>query len=316
MSDETDRNPHHDHFFNSTRNLLSKLGLPRGDSDSMPSSNKTFPDGSNYQFEIPTINSADTLERLLTEASNQDLVINRVTETLGIFRHCNKEISRYVEISKSYNCQLLMSIGPRAPYDTSSSVKTPEGKMMGYRLRGQEQLVRATEDVYRALEVGVRGFVIYDEGLLWVLNELKKSGDIPKETHLKISAHCGHGNPASAKLLETLGANSFNPVRDLSLPMLCAIRLSLSIPLDCHTDNPTASGGFIRFYDVPMFVKMLAPINLKIGNSVLNSHGLITSSEDAIKMLHQVSIVKEFMDRYLPTAIQGMNCTPRTDKEI
>lgn len=73
---------------------------------------------------------------------------------------------------------------------------------VGYRLRGQEQLVRALEDVRRAVDVGVRGFILHDEGLLSVLGRLRAAGKIPEDTHLKISAHCGLGNGAAAQVLE------------------------------------------------------------------------------------------------------------------
>ena len=56
----------------------------------------------------------------------------------------------------------------RATTDTSASVNTPEGIRMGYRLRGQEQVVRAVEDVKRAAAFGCRSFLVYDEGCLWL----------------------------------------------------------------------------------------------------------------------------------------------------
>ncbi len=115
------------------------------------------------------------------------------------------------------------------------------------------------EDVKRAVELGVRGIVVYDEGLLWVLNKMREEGELPLDVHFKVSAHCGHGNPASARLLEDIGADSFNPVRDLQIAMLAAIRESLSISLDIHTENPQSSGGFIRHYEVPEIIKKSMP---------------------------------------------------------
>ena len=75
-------------------------------------------------------------------------------------------------------------------------------------LRGQEQIVRAIEDIKRALHIGVRSFLLYDEGLLYIMNCLRQAEEIPKEIKFKISAHCGYSNPASIKLLESMGANS------------------------------------------------------------------------------------------------------------
>ena len=113
-----------------------------------------------------------------------------------------------VNLAKNYGCELFLSVGPRATYDTSATVHTKEGSRIGYRLRGYDNLVFAIEDVKRAVSLGVRGILLYDEGLLYVLNQMRNDGELPKNLHFKMSAHAGHGNPASAKLLESIGLNS------------------------------------------------------------------------------------------------------------
>src|SRR5690606_33508763 len=184
---------------------------------------------------------------------------------------------------------------PRATTDTSASVNTPEGQRMGYRLRGQEQIVRAMEDVRRAVDFGVRSFLIYDEGCLWVMNEMRKHGEIPKACKFKISAHAGHGNPCSAKLLESIGVDSLNPVRDIQLQMLAAVRQAIDIPIDVHTENPASTGGFIRHYEVPEMIRVAAPIYLKTGGSVAKTHSWDTSEADAKQRAKQVSLVKRMI---------------------
>lgn len=291
------------------RGILSGLGLPSGDSfDLAPSSSGRFEDGGQFRIEVPTINSAAAMEELLDQASARGIRLNRITETLGMFRHSREEILKYVSLANQAGVELLMSVGPRAVYDTSASANTPQGKMVGYRLRGQEQVMRAIKDVMRGLELGVRGFVVYDEGLLWLLNKMREEGVIPSEVHLKVSAHMGHGNPASAKVMEMLGADSINPIRDLQLPMLAAIRRAVTVPMDVHADNPAESGGFIRFYEVADIIRLVSPVHIKTGNSVLQRHGMQTSPEEARKMIEQVCIVLEMVGRDLPNARQsGVN---------
>ena len=92
-----------------------------------------------------------------------------------------------VSLAKIYKCELFLAVGPRATYDTSATVQTKEGSRIGYRLRGYDNLVYAIEDVKRACDFGVRGILLYDEGLLWVLNKMRKSGEIPKNTHFKFN---------------------------------------------------------------------------------------------------------------------------------
>lgn len=292
-------------MFESTRLFLNEIGLPTGDLMDLPTSSKVFQDKSHFRIEIPTINSLEAAEALLNESQRLGITINRITETLGMFRHINSDIRSWVQLCKEYGCELIMSVGPRATYDTSASAATEQGKSIGYRLRGQEQLVRAIEDVRRGLEYGLKHFLIYDEGMLWVLNQMRNTQEIPSDTFFKISAHCGHCNPAAFKLLESIGANSINPVRDLHLSMIAALRHAVEIPIDCHTDNPPASGGFIRVYEAPEIVRIAAPVYLKTGNTIIPKHGQITSVKEGRAMARQAAIVLEMVQRYLPSAKQS-----------
>jgi hypothetical protein len=199
--------------------------------------------------------------------------------------------------------ELFLSVGPRAPYDTSASAKTKEGARIGYRLRGYDNLTYAIEDVKRAVDLGVRGIVVYDEGLLWVLGKMREEGELPADVHFKVSAHCGHGNPASAHLLELIGADSFNPVRDLQIPMLAAIRQSIDISLDIHTENPQSSGGFIRHYEAPEIIKKAGPVYLKTGGAVAAHHGYDTTRKEAGERARQVLLVQSMINRFYPEAV-------------
>lgn len=292
-------------LFQSTRDFLASLNLPSQDSFDLPTSGKTFPDGCHYRLEVPTVNSTEALKALLATAEGEGVLINRVDETYGAFRHTTRELKEYVAICKGKGVELNLSVGPRATYDTSATRLSAQGVRISYRLRGMEQVVRAVEDVLRIAELGGRGVLVYDEGLLWVLDEMRSAGKLPKNMHFKISAHCGHGNPASFKVLEKLGADSINPVRDLSLPMIAALRAAVDVPLDVHTDNPPGSGGFIRFYEAPEMVRVGSPIHLKSGNSAIGGHGEITGASEGTAMAKQVVIMREFMERYYPEAKQS-----------
>lgn len=288
-----------------TRMFLKSINLPEGDAYHLPTSEKCFTDGGQYRFEVPGIQGPKVMKALLEAMDNYGIYLHRVTQTQGIMRLTDKEISQMVEYATDYGTDLILAIGPRATTDTSASVNTPEGVRMGYRLRGQEQVIRAIEDVKRAVKLGCRGFLVYDEGCLWLLNEMRKAGEIPKDCHFKISAHTGHGNPCSAKLLETIGADSINPVRDIQLQMLAAMRQAVDCPIDIHTENPKSTGGFIRHYEVPEMIRIAAPIYLKTGGSVAQTHSWDSTEDDARKRAKQVSLVKRMIDEYYPEAIQS-----------
>jgi hypothetical protein len=292
-------------MFQSTRDYLKKLGLPQGDLFDMPSSAARFPDGAAYRIEIPTVNSAEAIAALLDRATKNGVTINRVTETYGMFRHTRQEIKECCKLCADYGAELVMSVGPRATYDTGATVLSPQGVRISYRLRGMEQVLRAVEDVKRGYDLGVRGFLIYDEGMLWLVGQMRKDGALPKDIIFKCSAHMGHCNPCSFKLLESLGADSINPVRDLQIPMIAALRAAVNTPLDVHTDNPPGSGGFIRVYEAPEIVRVAAPVHCKTGNSVVGGHGEMTSAVDGKRMADQATIVVEMLSTYYPDLKQS-----------
>lgn len=286
-----------------TRNYLKKIGLPKGDGYSLETSDKRFSDGGQYRFEVPGIQNPKVMRTLLAELDEYKIDIHRVTQTQGIMRLLDFEIEEMVEIANKWNVELVLAIGPRATTDTSASVNTPEGVRMGYRLRGQEQIVRAVEEVKRANRLGAKNFLVYDEGLLWLLNKMRIDHELPDDIKFKVSAHAGHGNPCSCKLLESIGANSINPVRDIQIQMLSAIRQSIDIPLDVHTENPKSTGGFIRHYEVPEMIRVAAPIYLKTGGAVAATHSWDTSVEDARKRAKQVALVNRVIKEYYSEAI-------------
>ena len=292
-------------MFEETRKYVQKLGLPAGDLFDMPTSAARFPDGAAYRIECPTVNSADAVAALLDTSTKLGITINRVTETYGMFRHTRQELKEYCRLCNQYGAELLMSVGPRATYDTGATVLSPQGVRISYRLRGMEQVLRGIEDIKRGYDIGIRGFLIYDEGMLWVINEMRKDGALPKDIHFKCSAHLGHCNPASFKVLENLGADTINPVRDLQIPMIAALRAAVKVPIDVHTDNPPGSGGFIRVYEAPEIVRVAAPVHCKTGNSVVGGHGEMTSAAEGKRMADQAAIVVEMLTKYLPEAKQS-----------
>ena len=286
-----------------TKAFLESIGLPKGDMYTLPTSEKRFADGGQFRFEVPGIQGPKVMKTLLEAMEDYGLYLHRVTQTQGIMRLLDKEIAQMVELAHEYQTDLILAIGPRATTDTSASVHTEEGIRMGYRLRGQDQIVRAIEDIKRAARLGCRGFLVYDEGCLWILNKMREVGEIPANCHFKISAHAGHGNPCAARLLVENGADSINPVRDIQLQMLSAMRQAIDCPIDIHTENPKSTGGFIRHYEVPEIIRVAAPVYLKTGGSVAQTHSWDSTEDDARKRSKQCALVKRMIDEYYPEAV-------------
>jgi hypothetical protein len=291
--------------------IVKGLGIPTKERYDLPTSPKRFPDGAHYRIEVPGIASPAALEAVIKVSKKHELVVNRITETRGIMRQADSDIKDMAAICKEAGIELIFSVGVRASLDTSAqrAVGTYEGGRVANRLRGASRLMWAIEDVVRGTELGIRGILLYDEGFLWVVDELRKEGAIPKNTIFKVSAHCGHGNPASIKLLARLGANSINPVRDLELPMIASLRAASDVSLDIHTDNPRSTGGFVRTYEAPEMVRIAAPVYLKCGGSVFEVHAseaaALTSTQQAEAMARQAGLVQRMIEKHFAEGIQS-----------
>ncbi len=160
--------------------------------------------------------------------------------------------------------EAVMTAGPPSAWDYGRQLITPEGALSGLRCRGADRVRYIITEIMRCVDLGIRGFLVTDEGLLWVLSDMKKNGDLPKDVVLKVSVFAGHGSPPGAMLLERLGASTFNPVADLGIPQLATIRQSISIPMDVYVYVVDAMGGFNRFYDTPEIARVCAPCYFKI----------------------------------------------------
>src|SRR5207247_2654691 len=126
-------------------------------------------------------------------------------------------------------------------------------------------LVYAMEDARRAVALGISSVLVADEGLLWVLGEMRREGVLPRELVIKVSVMMGAANPASSKLMERLGADTYNIPTDLTLAQIAAIRQAVDIPLDVYVEAPDDLGGFIRHYEIPELIRVASPVYVKFG---------------------------------------------------
>lgn len=284
--------------------IEERLKIPGRDLYGIPTSQKKFPDGANYRLEVAPVQTPEGVKAVIEAAKEYDCKIHRITETRGIMRLTDQQIKEMVNLTKDAGMELNLSVGPRAHYDTSAqrATGTYEGGRLGYRLRGSDQILYACRDVLRATELGCRSILVYDEGLLWVLANMRKEGIIPKETMFKLSVHCGHGNPASVKLFADIGANTLNPVADLQLPMIAAIRASVDIPIDLFISMPKADGGFVRICEAAEIVRVASPVYIKCGPSEIVTHGVPTTEKECKLFVKEASLVQRTVEKYYPEA--------------
>jgi len=292
-----------------TRSFLSRLGLPAGDLFDLPSSSKRFPDGAHYRIEIPSVEGPTVLEAVLEEAERLHVTVHRVSQGSGILLLTDAEICAMAQLGREAQIEVSLFVGPRAAWDTGAQITASAGKNLGARLRGMDQVVFAAEDLRRAAALGIRSALVADEGLLWLANEMKKAGELPADFVLKVSVQMGASNPISVRLMEQLGAGTYNVPTDLSLPQLAALRQASSIPFDMYVEAPDDFGGFVRYYELQEMVRVASPLYVKLG--LRNSpniypsgiHLQATAVALARERVHRARIALDLLERYLPEAV-------------
>jgi hypothetical protein len=245
--------------------LMEKHGIPGRDAHDLPTSKKRFPDGSWYRMEISGVERPVVLEALIDEMNKRKVPIHRVISVvMGATLLDKAELKAFAQLAAEAKLEVILTPGPRASWDTGRQLVTPEGGLSGLRFRGSDQLRQVITDIYRAIDLGFRGFLVIDEGLLWLLNEMKSKGDLPEDITFKVSIYAGHANAAGGKVLQSLGAGSFNPVADISLAEFASIRQAIDIPIDVHILLTESFGGYMRFYEGPDMARVAAPCYFKI----------------------------------------------------
>jgi hypothetical protein len=292
-----------------SRDFLKSLGYPGGDLYELPDSTKRFPDGAQYRIELPSVEGPRALEATLQEIDRNNLLVHRISQGSGIMLLSDAEIKEMTQMTAERQMELSLFVGPRGTWDISALPFTPAGKALGIRHEGADQLVYAMEDLKRGVELGLRGALVGDEGLLLLTREMKNQGLLPKNFVVKCSVQMMAANPVAVRIMQDLGADTYNVPTALTLPKLAAIRQAIDIPIDLYVEVPDNFGGFIRMYEIAEFIRLLAPVYLKFG---LRNHPDVYPSGqqwEATNILlckervHRAALGKQMIDRYYPEAI-------------
>lgn len=293
------------------RDFLAEQSYPRGDLYALPASPKRFPDGAQYRIEIPSVEGPRALEAVLQAADERGLTIHRVSQGSGIWMLTDEEIRAMCRLGAAAGIEVSLFVGPRAGWGTSAQVRASAGKNLGARLRGMDEVVYATQDVLRGCELGLRSVLVADEGQLWLLNAMKAAGQLPADLVIKISVQLAAANPIAVRLIENLGAGTYNVPTDLTLPQIAAIRAAVDLPLDVYVEVPDDFGGFVRHYEVPQLIRIAAPLYIKLG--LRNAPNIYPSGmhiePTAIQLakarVHRAALVMNLIARHAPAAVMG-----------
>jgi hypothetical protein len=268
-----------------------------------PTSRLRFPDGADFRIEIPSVEGPKVLLAVLDEAKLRGVTVNRVSQGSGAMLHTEAELKEMSQIASDAGIEISLFIGPREEWGIGAMSRSAEGPALSGSIRGIRQLRYAVEDSLRAIECGIRGLLIADLGLLQVLSAGRSLGEIPQDVVFKVSVMKAPSNPATLKVLESLGGDTINLPTDLSLNELYEMRAVSHLPIDLYVEAPDGLGGVVRGNELADLVAVAAPLYVKYGlrnSRPLYPSGMHLESDAAMigrEKVRRASISLEWLKR-------------------
>jgi hypothetical protein len=289
--------------------VVRRLGI---EPEPVPAASRhRFPDNAHFRIEIPSVEGPEALAAVVEASDNFGMVVNRVSQGSGAMLLAEAELKEMATIGADRGLEVSLFVGPREEWDLGATSRSPDGPAFAGRVRGARQLRYAFEDVKRATEQGIRSFLVADPGLLELLADSQRRGEIPAETVWKVSAYMAPTNPATFAQLERLGASTINVPSDMTLGQLGELRSVSELPIDLYVESPDGTGGVVRGHETGDLVRVAAPLYAKFG--LRNSRGLYPSGlhlrNDVVAIarekVHRAAIALEWLGRLSPDLVQS-----------
>ncbi|GAB6063426.1 hypothetical protein [Deferrisoma palaeochoriense] len=246
-------------------NYVRNAGLSLRERYDLPDSPHRFPGGGHARIEISGAETVSNLEVMVREAEKRGVTVHRVISVVkGTTLMDKQELRDFAQLGAENKLEIVVNPMAARAWDNGRQYLTKEGYVSGMRMRGHDMMYYFLRELDRCIEAGIRGFLTTDEGMLRLTAKMRADGVLPKDVKFKISVFAGHGTAAGGKLLEELGADSFNPLADLTLPMLASIRSGVKIPLDVYISLVESMGGFQRLHEAADIARVAAPVYFKI----------------------------------------------------
>ncbi len=276
-----------------------------------PVSGDRFPDGAHFRIEIPSVEGPAVLRAVVDEAAARGITVNRVSQGSGAMLLSAAELAEMAAIAADNGIEVSLFVGPREEWDIGRAANAEDGQVFAGRLRGTRQLRYAVDDIIRAAECGIRGFLIADPGLLELVATMQAAGQLPASIVWKVSAVLAPSNPLAFRLLERLGASTINVPSDLTLGQIAEMRAISQLPIDLYVETPDGMGGVVRGHEAAELITAAAPMYAKFG--LRNSRPLYPSGAHLVaeamaiarEKVHRAAVALEWIDRSGANLIQS-----------
>jgi hypothetical protein len=292
--------------------MIRGTGSPRGTAalkqhfaaltDGPKVSEARFADGAHFRIEIPSVENPSALRAVVEEAHALKVPIHRASQGSGAMLLTRAELNEMARIGADEGLEISLFVGPREEYGIGGSVRSPDGLLLSGRLRGMDQLRYALEDILRAVDAGIRGFLIADTGLMQLLRAMVQANELPGTIVWKISAVLAPSNPITFKQLIDLGGTTVNVPSDMSLAELSEIRAASPAPIDLYLEAPDALGGMVRGNELAEIAVVAAPLYAKFG--LRNARAVYPAGEHVMsdvvgnvrEKVRRAALALEFLD--------------------
>jgi hypothetical protein len=202
---------------------------------------------------------------VLDEAERLDVPVTRISQGSGVLMQTDLELDEMARLARAAGIEVSLFARPNAGWDASAMARSAVGPLLAPAARGADMLVAVLDDVRRAAAHGFRSVLIQDIGALATFDAMRRCGELPADMQAKVSVMLPVANPATARVVASLGASTINLPTDLTLPQIAAIRASVDVPLDLYVESPDNIGGLVRYHELHELVRIASPVYLKFG---------------------------------------------------
>jgi hypothetical protein len=292
--------------------VFRALGVPAGgEPDASRPRPVRFQDGADFRIEIPSVEGPRVLDAVLRAARAEGITVNRVSQGSGAMLLRASELRDMAQSGHDAGVEVCLFVGPRERYGVGAHARSDDGRAHGDQVRGLRQLSYAVDDVLRAVEAGIRSFLVADIGLLRTLTEAQRQGVLPAGLVWKVSASMAPSNPVTLTVLAGLGGSTINIPSDVTVAELAEMRSAVTVPLDLYVESSDALGGIVRGQELADLVQAGAPLYAKFG--LRNARALYPSGLHivgdacaiAAEKVHRAAVALEWLDRRAPELRQS-----------
>src|SRR4029079_5237450 len=116
-----------------------------------------------------------------------DVVVNRVSQGSGAMLLKEVELRDMAALGAEAGLEVSLFVGPREGFDVGAHARSADGAAHFGQLRGTRQLAYGVADIARAVEAGIRSFLVADVGLLTIVVDMQAAGELPGDCVWKMS---------------------------------------------------------------------------------------------------------------------------------